>query len=92
MSSHIEMYLMKCLQLLKCLLVLMHLIDFGFNVRNNFDSVQYNTRNSSVLLAYEAQPCPKAVVCLAGETIVKVACGTNHTGFFFISSNHTGFE
>ncbi|KAF7138142.1 hypothetical protein RHSIM_Rhsim07G0245600 [Rhododendron simsii] len=63
----------------ECLLVLMHLIDFGFNVRNNFDSVQYNTRNSSVLLAYEAQPCPKAVVCLAGETIVKVACGTNHT-------------
>ncbi|KAI8548913.1 hypothetical protein RHMOL_Rhmol07G0310700 [Rhododendron molle] len=40
---------------------------------------EYNTRNSSVLLAYEAQPCPKAVVSLAGETIVKVACGTNHT-------------
>ncbi|KAH7845457.1 hypothetical protein Vadar_002341 [Vaccinium darrowii] len=40
---------------------------------------EYNTRNSSVLLAYEAQPCPKAVASLAGETIVKVACGTNHT-------------
>ncbi|XP_058225438.1 uncharacterized protein LOC131334446 [Rhododendron vialii] len=39
---------------------------------------EYNTRNSSVLLAYEAQPCPKAVVSFAGETIVKVACGTNH--------------
>ncbi|KAG5556982.1 hypothetical protein RHGRI_007286 [Rhododendron griersonianum] len=79
MSSHIDMYLMTCLQLLRCLRVLMYLIDFGFNIRNNFDSVQYNTRNSSFLLAYEAQPCPKAVVSLARETIVKVACGTNHT-------------
>ncbi|KAE9464182.1 hypothetical protein C3L33_03910, partial [Rhododendron williamsianum] len=45
---------------------------------------EYNTRNSSVLLAYEAQPCPKAVVSLAGETIVKVACG-EHT--FAVDSN-----
>ncbi|XP_058205807.1 uncharacterized protein LOC131319539 [Rhododendron vialii] len=79
MSSHIDMYLMTCLQLLRCLRVPMHLIDFGFNIRNNFDSMQYNTRNSSVLLAYEAQSCPKVVVSLAGEMIVKVACGTNHT-------------
>lgn len=32
-------------------------------------------------LAYEAQPRPKAVASLSGETIVKAACGTNHTGF-----------
>lgn len=33
-------------------------------------------------LAYEAQPRPKAIASLAGETIVKVACGTNHTGHY----------
>lgn len=43
--------------------------------------LQYNTKDSSVRLAYEAQPRPKAVSSLSGETIVKVACGTNHTGF-----------
>lgn len=42
--------------------------------------LQYNTKDSSVRLAYEAQPRPKAIASLAGETIVKVACGTNHTG------------
>lgn len=31
-------------------------------------------------LAYEPQPRPKAIASLAGETIVKAACGTNHTG------------
>ncbi|KAA8528719.1 hypothetical protein F0562_036074 [Nyssa sinensis] len=40
---------------------------------------EYNTKESSVRLAYEAQPRPRAVASLAGETIVKVACGTNHT-------------
>ncbi|KAF5943035.1 hypothetical protein HYC85_020677 [Camellia sinensis] len=40
---------------------------------------EYNTKSSSVRLAYEAQPCPKTLASLAGETIVKVACGTNHT-------------
>ncbi|KAM7257154.1 hypothetical protein ACFE04_012895 [Oxalis oulophora] len=40
---------------------------------------EYNTKDSSVKLAYEAQPRPKAIASLAGETIVKVACGTNHT-------------
>lgn len=40
---------------------------------------EYNTKDSSVRLAYEAQPRPKAITSLAGETIVKVACGTNHT-------------
>ncbi|XP_027149003.1 protein RCC2 homolog [Coffea eugenioides] len=40
---------------------------------------EYNTKDSSVRLAYEAQPRPRAVASLAGETIVKVACGTNHT-------------
>ncbi|KAL6995792.1 hypothetical protein U1Q18_005928 [Sarracenia purpurea var. burkii] len=40
---------------------------------------EYNTRDSSVRLAYEPQPRPKALASLAAETIVKVACGTNHT-------------
>ncbi|GMH23404.1 hypothetical protein Nepgr_025247 [Nepenthes gracilis] len=40
---------------------------------------EYNTKDSSVRLAYEAQPRPKAIASLAGEAIVKVACGTNHT-------------
>ncbi|KAJ6920819.1 protein RCC2 [Populus alba x Populus x berolinensis] len=40
---------------------------------------EYNTKDSSVRLAYEAQPCPRAIASLAGKTIVKVACGTNHT-------------
>ncbi|KAK6245512.1 hypothetical protein SCA6_008602 [Theobroma cacao] len=40
---------------------------------------EYNTKDSSVRLAYEAQPRPRAIATLAGETIVKVACGTNHT-------------
>ncbi|KAL8524029.1 hypothetical protein ACS0TY_013841 [Phlomoides rotata] len=40
---------------------------------------EYNTKDSSVKLAYEAQPRPKAIASLAGETIVKAACGTNHT-------------
>lgn len=40
---------------------------------------EYNTKDSSVKLAYEAQPRPKAIASLSGETIVKVACGANHT-------------
>ncbi|OAY50624.1 protein RCC2 homolog isoform X2 [Manihot esculenta] len=40
---------------------------------------EYNTKDSSVRLAYEAQPRPRAIASLAGETIVKVACGANHT-------------
>ncbi|KAL5706558.1 hypothetical protein ACHQM5_024709 [Ranunculus cassubicifolius] len=40
---------------------------------------EYNTRDSSVKLAYEAQPRPKAIASLAEKSIVKVACGTNHT-------------
>ncbi|KAI3513274.1 hypothetical protein L1887_20603 [Cichorium endivia] len=40
---------------------------------------EYNTKDSSVRLAYEAQPRPKAIAAFAGETIVKVACGSNHT-------------
>ncbi|CAN1323194.1 Protein RCC2 [Linum perenne] len=40
---------------------------------------EYNTKDSSVRLAYEAQPRPRAIAALAKETIVKVACGTNHT-------------
>lgn len=40
---------------------------------------EYNTKDSSVKLAYEAQPRPRAIASLSGETIVKVACGSNHT-------------
>ncbi|CAI9116887.1 OLC1v1018168C1 [Oldenlandia corymbosa var. corymbosa] len=40
---------------------------------------EYNTKDSSVKLAYEAQPRPRAIASLSGETIVKVACGANHT-------------
>uniref|UniRef100_A0A2P2LUK6 Protein RCC2 homolog n=4 Tax=Rhizophora mucronata TaxID=61149 RepID=A0A2P2LUK6_RHIMU len=40
---------------------------------------EYNTKDSSVRLAYEAQPRPRAITSLSGEIIVKVACGTNHT-------------
>lgn len=40
---------------------------------------EYNSKDSSVKLVYEAQPRPRAIASLAGETIVKVACGTNHT-------------
>ena len=51
---------------------------------SHFFTWQYNTKDSSVRLAYEAQPRPKAVASLSRETIVKVACGTNHTGYFHI--------
>ncbi|MCL7048079.1 hypothetical protein MKW94_029797 [Papaver nudicaule] len=40
---------------------------------------EYNTKSSAVKLAYEAQPRPKAIAAFAEKTIVKVACGTNHT-------------
>ncbi|KAL0694938.1 hypothetical protein Bca4012_062118 [Brassica carinata] len=40
---------------------------------------EFNMKDSSVKLAYEARPRPKAIASLAGETIVKVACGANHT-------------
>ncbi|KAG8493685.1 hypothetical protein CXB51_011681 [Gossypium anomalum] len=39
----------------------------------------YNAKDSSVRLVYESQPRPRAIATLSGETIVKVACGTNHT-------------
>ncbi|XP_050208577.1 uncharacterized protein LOC126657950 isoform X2 [Mercurialis annua] len=40
---------------------------------------EYNTKDSSVRLAYEAQPRPRPISSFSGETIVKVACGSNHT-------------
>lgn len=40
---------------------------------------EYNTKESSVKLAYEPQPRPRAIASLSGKTITKVACGTNHT-------------
>ncbi|KAM0006846.1 putative regulator of chromosome condensation 1/beta-lactamase-inhibitor protein II [Helianthus debilis subsp. tardiflorus] len=41
--------------------------------------MEYNTKDSSVKLAYEAQPRPTAIASFADETIVNVACGSNHT-------------
>ncbi|CAH8385460.1 unnamed protein product [Eruca vesicaria subsp. sativa] len=46
---------------------------------------EFNMKDSSVKLAYEAQPRPKAIASLAGETIVKVACGANHTDIGFVN-------
>jgi len=43
---------------------------------------QYNSKDGSVRLAYKPQTWPKAIASISGETIVKVACGTNHTGWF----------
>ncbi|KAE8729256.1 galactose oxidase-like [Hibiscus syriacus] len=40
---------------------------------------EYNSNDSSVKPLYEAQSRPRAIATLSGETIVKVACGTNHT-------------
>jgi hypothetical protein len=43
---------------------------------------QYNAKDSSVKLQYDPQPRPRAIAVLSGKTMVKVACGNNHTGFF----------
>lgn len=40
---------------------------------------EYNSKDGSVRLVYEPQARPKAIASFSGETIVKVACGTNHT-------------
>ncbi|XP_040378841.1 protein RCC2 homolog isoform X3 [Oryza brachyantha] len=40
---------------------------------------EYNVKDASVKLAYDPQPRPRAIASLSGKTIVKVACGTNHT-------------
>ncbi|XP_044947260.1 protein RCC2-like [Hordeum vulgare subsp. vulgare] len=40
---------------------------------------EYIANVSSVRLAYDPQPNPRAIVALSGKTVVKVACGTNHT-------------
>ncbi|KAG1360732.1 putative protein IQ-DOMAIN 32 [Cocos nucifera] len=42
--------------------------------------MEQTMRESSVKLAYEPQPRPRAIAAFSGKTIVKVACGTNHTG------------
>jgi len=42
---------------------------------------QYNAKESSVKLTYDPQPRPRAIAAFSGKTVVKVACGTNHTGF-----------
>uniref|UniRef100_R7WET7 Uncharacterized protein n=1 Tax=Aegilops tauschii TaxID=37682 RepID=R7WET7_AEGTA len=40
---------------------------------------EYNANASSVRLTYDPQPHPRAIAALSGKTVVKVACGTNHT-------------
>ncbi|KAL6651575.1 hypothetical protein ACP70R_010500 [Stipagrostis hirtigluma subsp. patula] len=40
---------------------------------------EYNSKDGSVKLAYDPQPRPRAIAALSGKTVVKVACGTNHT-------------
>uniref|UniRef100_A0A1D1XK72 Protein RCC2 n=1 Tax=Anthurium amnicola TaxID=1678845 RepID=A0A1D1XK72_9ARAE len=40
---------------------------------------QYNAKDSSIKLVYEAQSRPRAIAAFSGKTVVKVACGTNHT-------------
>uniref|UniRef100_A0ACD5W765 Uncharacterized protein n=1 Tax=Avena sativa TaxID=4498 RepID=A0ACD5W765_AVESA len=48
---------------------------------------EYNTKVSSVKLSYDPQPRPRAIATLSGKTIVKVACGTNHT----VAADSSGF-
>ncbi|WOK98092.1 protein RCC2 [Canna indica] len=40
---------------------------------------EYNSKDGSVRLVYEPQPRPRAISAFSGKTVVKVACGTNHT-------------
>ncbi|XP_020245263.1 protein RCC2 isoform X2 [Asparagus officinalis] len=40
---------------------------------------EYNSKESSVKLVYEPQPRPRAISAFSEKTVVKVACGTNHT-------------
>lgn len=58
---------------------------YGFFFLLNF-VLQYNAKDSSVKLAYEPQPRPRAIATFSEKTVVKVACGTNHTGSFLALS------
>ncbi|XP_078445975.1 regulator of chromosome condensation (RCC1) family protein [Wolffia australiana] len=40
---------------------------------------EYNSKEGSVKLVYEAQSRPKAIAAFSEKTVLKVACGTNHT-------------
>ncbi|CAK9871870.1 unnamed protein product [Sphagnum jensenii] len=40
---------------------------------------EYNSKEGSVRLVYEAQPRPRAISSLATKTVIKVACGNNHS-------------
>jgi len=40
---------------------------------------EYNAKDSSVKLTYDPQPRPRVIATFSGKTVVKVACGTNHT-------------
>jgi hypothetical protein len=46
---------------------------------------EYNSKEGSVRLVYEAQPRPRAISSLATKTVIKVACGNNHSGLFWPS-------
>lgn len=43
---------------------------------------QYNAKEASVKLVYEAQPRPRPIAAIASKSITKVACGNNHSGLF----------
>eukprot|EP00798_Chlamydomonas_sp_ICE-L_P030066 gene30066-35035_t len=40
---------------------------------------QYNAKDSSISIVFDAQPKPKLVPDLATKTVTRIACGTNHS-------------
>eukprot|EP00252_Welwitschia_mirabilis_P014452 TRINITY_DN3175_c0_g1_i1.p1 TRINITY_DN3175_c0_g1~~TRINITY_DN3175_c0_g1_i1.p1 ORF type:complete len:542 (+),score=116.28 TRINITY_DN3175_c0_g1_i1:427-2052(+) len=48
---------------------------------------EYNSKEGTVKLCYEAQPQPRAIDVLSSRTITKVACGNNHT----VAADSDGF-
>lgn len=42
--------------------------------------LQYNAKEGTVKIVFEPQPTPRKIQALAGKTIVKMACGNNHSG------------
>ncbi|XP_024361801.1 uncharacterized protein [Physcomitrium patens] len=40
---------------------------------------EYNAKEASVKLVYEAQPRPRPIAAIASKSITKVACGNNHS-------------
>jgi len=61
-------------------LCLTTIILFLLLTQINIVNFQYNSKDSSVRLVYEPQPRPRTISAFSDKTVVKVACGTNHTG------------